>query len=110
MGEFIEVANSDWVLIRPLLPAERRPGCRPAQDNHRYFERIMWLARTGSQWPPSLGHGMSNCVFRRFRRWDETGLSDALLEARAELVERDANADMIGSRNSDHASSSKCHF
>jgi hypothetical protein len=36
-------------------------------------------------------------VFRRYRRWVETGVFDALLETLAELVTRDTSADMIDS-------------
>lgn len=38
-----------------------------------------------------------NSVFRRYRRWVEVGVFDAMLESLAELVERDPSADMIDS-------------
>ncbi|RYY05481.1 MAG: transposase [Alphaproteobacteria bacterium] len=37
-------------MIGPLLPTERGRGCRPTHDNRRFFEGMMWMARTGSQW------------------------------------------------------------
>ena len=85
-------------MIGPLLPAEHGRGCRPAQDNRRYFEGMMWLARTGAQWrhlPDD--YGKWNSVFRRYRRWLEVGVFDAMLESLAEMVERDPSADMIDS-------------
>ncbi|WP_413774624.1 transposase [Mesorhizobium sp. AR10] len=45
------VSDEEWARIGPLLPAEWGRGCRPAQDNRRYFEGRMWMARTGAQWP-----------------------------------------------------------
>ena len=54
------------------------------------------MARTGAQWrhlPDE--YGKWNSVFRRYRRWVETGVFEAMLETLAELVERDASADMI---------------
>jgi hypothetical protein len=36
-------------------------------------------------------------VFRRYRRWAETGVFDALLETLSELAGRDRPADMIDS-------------
>ena len=36
-------------------------------------------------------------MFRRYRRWVETGVFDAMLETLAEMVERDTSADMIDS-------------
>ncbi|WP_432421298.1 transposase [Mesorhizobium huakuii] len=47
LGERIGVSDEEWALIGPLLPAERGRGCRPAQENRRYFEGTIWIARTG---------------------------------------------------------------
>lgn len=58
----------------------------------------MWIARTGAQWrhlPDE--HGKWNSVFRRYRRWVETGVFDALLKTLAERAERDTSVDMIDS-------------
>lgn len=98
MGEWIGLRDDEWAIISELLPPERGRGCRPAQDNRRYFEGMMWIARTGSQWrhlPDE--YGKWNSVFRRYRRWVSTGLFDALFETLAEMVERDVTADMIES-------------
>lgn len=56
----------------------------------------MWIARTGSQWrhlPDEYGNW--NSVFRRYRRWVETGVFDSMLETLAEMAGRDRTADMI---------------
>lgn len=50
LGERIGLLDEEWELIGPLLPTERGRGCRPAHDNRRFFEGMMWMARTGSQW------------------------------------------------------------
>lgn len=42
-------------------------------------------------------YGKWNSVLRRYRRWAETGVFDALLETSAEMVKRDTSADMIDS-------------
>ena len=98
MGERIGLSDAEWAVVGGLLPAERGRGCRPAQDNRRYFEGMMWIARTGAQWrrlPDE--YGKWNSVFRRYRRWTTTGVFDAMLETLAEVVERDGRADMIDS-------------
>lgn len=98
MGERVRVSDEEWALIGPLLPPEQGRGCRPAGDNRRYFEGMMWMARSGAQWrllPDE--YGKWNSVFRRYRRWVETGVFDALLETLAEMVARDTSADMIDS-------------
>jgi transposase len=56
---------------------------------------MMW---TGAQWrhlPDD--YGKWNSVFRRYRRWVETDVLDAMLETLAELAGRDPTADMIDS-------------
>ena len=56
------------------------------------------MARTGAQWrhlPDE--YGKWNSVFRRYRRWVEMGVFDALLETLTEMVARDTSADMIDS-------------
>lgn len=96
MGERIGVTDKDWAIIGPLLPPERGRWARPAQDNRRYFEGMVWIARTGSQWrhlPDE--YGKWNSVFRRFRRWVEIGVFDALVETLSELVQRERSADMV---------------
>ena len=98
MGERVGVTDEEWALIGPLLPPEHGRGCRPAGDNRRYFEGMMWMARSGAQWrllPDE--YGKWNSVFRRYRRWVEMGVFDALLETLTEMVKRDTSADMIDS-------------
>jgi transposase len=98
LGEQIGVSYGEWALIGPLLPSERGRGCRPAGDNRPYFEGMMWMARSGAQWRRRPDeYGKWNSVFRRYRRWVETGVFYALLETLAQMVERDTSADMIDS-------------
>ena len=98
MGERIGLLDEEWALIGPLLPAEHGRGCRPAGDNRRYFEGMLWMARSGAQWRllPDA-YGKWNSVFRRYRRWVTTGVFDAMLETLAELAGRYTTADMIDS-------------
>ena len=98
LGEWIGLEDDEWALIGPLLPPERGRGCRPAQDNRRYFEGMMWVARTGAQWRQLPdAYGKWNSVFRRYRRWVTTGVFDAMLETLGDLAGRDTTADMIDS-------------
>jgi transposase len=98
LNERIGVSDEEWSIIEPLLPAERGRWGRPSQDNRPYFEGMLWIARTGAQWRhlPDA-YGKWNSVFRRYRRWVETGVFDAMLETLAELVGRDRRADMVDS-------------
>lgn len=98
MNERIGLSDAEWSIIGPLLPAERGRWGRPSQDNRRYFEGMLWIARTGAQWRhlPDA-YGKWNSVFRRYRRWVETGVFDAMLETLGELVDRERQADMVDS-------------
>jgi transposase len=79
-----ELADDEWLLIAPLLPPERgRPG-RPSHDNRRVLEGIFWAVRSGARWvdvPERFGRW--NSVYRRYRRWAEAGVFEALLSALA---------------------------
>jgi transposase len=79
-----ELADDEWSLIAPLLPPERgRPG-RPSHDNRRVLEGIFWAVRSGARWvdvPERFGRW--NSVYRRYRRWAEAGVFEALLSALA---------------------------
>lgn len=108
LGERIGLTDGEWAIIGPLLPAERERGCRPAQDNRRYFVGMMWLARTGAQWrhlPDE--YGKWNSVFRCYRRWMEIGAFEALLAdkgydadaIRAELEKAEVEAVIPVKRN-----------
>lgn len=80
------VSDEHWVIIYPFLPSERGRGCRPSHDNRLYFDGMMYMLRTGIPWrdlPESFGKW--NSVFRRFRRWCEQGIFEALLETLVEL-------------------------
>jgi len=50
LGERIGSSDAEWEVVGGLLLSERGRGCRPAQANRRYFEGMMWIARTGAEW------------------------------------------------------------
>jgi len=86
------------VVYRPVIAAGARAVVASAQDNRRYFEGMLWVARTGSQWRylPDP-YGKWNSVFRRYRRWIESGVFDAILETLAKLAGQDRQAHMVDS-------------
>ena len=98
MSELVGVTDEEWAVLGPLLPPERGRCARPAHDNRRYLEGMLWIARTGAQWRhlPSA-YGKWNSVYQRFRRWSRTGVWDALLQTLAELVGPENEAPMLDS-------------
>lgn len=96
LGYPSDVSDAAWAIIAPLLPSERGRWARPAQDNRRYFNGMMWIMRTGAPWrylPPDYGNW--NSVYVRFRRWAEMGVWDAILETLVELGLTDDWAHMM---------------
>lgn len=68
--------------MEPLCLGKRGDPGRSGEDNRRFVEAVLWIARTGSPWrdlPPALGHW--NSVFTRFRDWVKAGVWKRLFEA-----------------------------
>lgn len=90
MSKRIGVTDAEWAVIAPLLPSETGRGCRPAHDNRRYFEGMLWMARTGAQWRHlPAEYGKWNSIYQRFRRWALTGVWDAMLQTLSEFAKPD---------------------
>jgi len=82
MGHRYEISDADWDRIQHLLPG--RPGQHGgiAQDNRRFLNAVLWIARTGAAWadlPARLGNG--NSQWRRFDRWAAKGRWEPILAA-----------------------------
>jgi len=96
------VSDEDWDIIGALLPSERGRGCRPCHDNRRFFDGMMFALRTGIPWrdlPEEFGQW--NSIFRRFRRWCEQGVFDAILATLVELgIADDWQEQMVDSTTS----------
>ena len=82
MGYRHEISDADWDRVKDLLPG--RPGQHGgvAEDNRRFLNAVLWIARTGAAWrdlPGRLGH--PNTQWRRFDRWAAKGRWDPILAA-----------------------------
>ncbi len=87
-----------WSLIAPFLPPERGRRGRRSLDNRLVMEGIFWMARTGAPWrdlPERFGRW--NTVWRRFARWRDAGVFEALFEALAASGAGNAALQMIDS-------------
>jgi transposase len=71
-----------WSLLEPHLSGRKGQWGGIAQDNRRFINAVLWNLRTGAPWrdlPPDYG-GWKN-THRRFCRWRDKGLWEALLAA-----------------------------
>lgn len=76
------ISDADWERIAPLLPGQPGQHGGVAEDNRRFLDAVLWIARTGAAWadlPERLGN--PNSQWRRFDRWAKAGRWDPLLAA-----------------------------
>ena len=77
-----DISDKLWDNLKEKLPG--RPGAvgSPAQDNRQFINAVFWILRTGAPWrdlPPDYGDWKN--VHRRFCRWRDRGVWEALLES-----------------------------
>jgi hypothetical protein len=75
-----ELTDTEWDLVRPLLPPQRPPAGRPRHDHRTLLSGILWVVRTRSSWrdlPQEFGKWET--VYKRYRLWQDTGLWRRLL-------------------------------
>ena len=82
MGHRHAISDTDWDRIKDLLPGQRGQHGGIAEDNRRFLDAVLYVARTGIPWedlPPRLGKW--NSQWRRFDRWAKAGRWDPILAA-----------------------------
>jgi transposase len=91
MGHRHEISNADWDRIKGFLPGQPGQHGGVAQDNRRFINAVLWIARTGAPWrdlPARLGEW--NSQWRRFDRWAKAGRFTAIAD-----VLRDPDMDLL---------------
>jgi transposase len=76
-----DISDHVWSLLEPHLPGRKGSWGGLAKDNRQFINAVFWILRTGAPWrdlPPDYG-GWSN-THRRFIRWRDKGIWEALLE------------------------------
>jgi transposase len=92
------LSDEEWAIISPLLPPERGRPVRPAHDNRRFLNGMLYVLRVGCPWRDMHErYGLWNSVYVRFRRWAEQGVWDALLQTLVDLGLTDDWQHMIDS-------------
>lgn len=80
-----ELSDRVWERMEPHLPGKQSDPGRTGQDNRKFMEAILWLARTGAHWRALPDHfGKWNSVYVRFNRWCRDGVFDRFFHAMAE--------------------------
>jgi transposase len=78
-----EVLRDDqWERIKPFVPGGHKGRRGPRSDGRRFFNALLWMARSGGRWrdlPERFGPYQT--AKRRYYRWIEAGVFDRLFEA-----------------------------
>ena len=78
-----EVLRDDqWERLREFVPGGRKGRRGPRSDGRRFFDAILWLARSGGRWrdlPERFGPYQT--AKRRYYRWIAAGVFDRIFEA-----------------------------
>lgn len=64
------LTDAQWARIAPLLPGREGTSGGRGQDNRRFVEAVLWLARNGCRWralPAAWGNW--HTTYMRFQRW-----------------------------------------
>lgn len=79
-----EVLRDDqWEKVKPFVPGGRKGKRGPRSDGRRFFDALLWMARSGARWRdlPEDRFGCYQTAKRRYYRWIEMGVFDRLFEA-----------------------------
>src|SRR5262245_2948206 len=77
------ITDELWALLGPAAAAAKKNRCgqKPQFSERRFFEALLYLARTGVPWRDLPGDfGAWDAVYNRFRRWVSSGSLGRLFE------------------------------
>ena len=77
------VRDDQWERLKPFVLGGRKGRRGPRSDGRRFFDAILWLARSGARWRdlPEDRFGPYQTVKRRYYRWIDQGVFDRIFEA-----------------------------
>jgi len=76
-----ELKELAWKRIEQHLPGRSGTVGKPAQDNQKFVNAVIWIAKTGAPWrdlPERFGNW--NSTWRRFRRGALRGIWEAVFK------------------------------
>ena len=79
-----ELRDDQWERLKGFVPGGRKGKRGPRTDNRRFLNALLWMARSGGRWRDlPRRFGKHETVKRRYYRWIEMGVLDAILAALA---------------------------
>lgn len=82
-----DLSDEEWGLLRPFVCRKRRGPKVPEREVRRHMDGIFYVTKTGCQWDmlPKC-YGKANTVRRRFARWRDQGIWEAINAALVKQV------------------------
>ena len=76
------LSDSEWELVRPLMPPQKPPTGRPRRDHRTVLAGMLWVIDSGSSWRglPQEEFGPWRTVYSRYRKWRKEGLWQQIAE------------------------------
>ena len=72
--------DDQWERIKGFVPGGTRGKRGPRADNRLFLDALLWMARSGGRWRDLPARfGKHEAVKRRYYRWIERGVLDAML-------------------------------
>lgn len=76
-----ELSEGQWRRIESLLPGRVGMVGRPAEDNRRFVNGVLWVVRSGMRWEDlPERYGKYKSVHKRFARWARAGVWDRVFD------------------------------
>jgi hypothetical protein len=77
----LELSDTQWTRISPLLPPQKPSSGRPANDHRTTLAGMFWVVRTGSSWRDLPEHfGAWQTIHSRYQRWRKAGIWQRILD------------------------------
>lgn len=77
----IRLKDNEWKKIQTFLRSYGQVKVGSARECRRFVEGVLWMARSGAAWRLlPREYGKWNSVYKRFARWCEAGVWEALFE------------------------------
>lgn len=80
------LTDEQWDRIKDLLPGKPGDPGRSGENNRLFVDAVLYIAKTGTPWrdlPERFGNW--NSIWRRFDRWCENGVWEAIVRELGEL-------------------------